>query len=57
VVPEEKHVYTDHDGYQREHVKHDGCLCSHHFSSTSHTTTMHLPVMGPRNRLPEVAAS
>ena len=28
-VPEEQDVYPDHDGYQREHVKHDGCLSSH----------------------------
>jgi hypothetical protein len=24
-------VHADHDGYQREHVKHDGCLFSHLF--------------------------
>ena len=24
VVPEEQDVHADHDGYQREHVKHDG---------------------------------
>ena len=29
LVPEEKDVHADHDGYQREHVKHDGCLSSH----------------------------
>jgi hypothetical protein len=28
-IPEEQDVHTDHDGYQREHVKHDGCLSSH----------------------------
>jgi hypothetical protein len=28
-VPEEQDVHADHDGYQREHVKHDGCLSSH----------------------------
>src|SRR6516165_12545464 len=28
-VPQEQDVHADHDGYQREHVKHDGCLSSH----------------------------
>jgi len=28
-MPEEQDVRTDHDGYQREHVKHDACLPSH----------------------------
>ena len=28
-VPEEQDVDTNHDSYQREHVKHDGCLSSH----------------------------
>jgi len=31
-VPEEQDVHADHadhDGYEREHVKHDGCLSSH----------------------------
>jgi hypothetical protein len=28
-VPEEQDIHADHDGYQREHVKHDGCLSSH----------------------------
>src|SRR5260370_41119689 len=28
-VPEEQDVHADHDGYQREHVKCDGCLSSH----------------------------
>jgi hypothetical protein len=28
-MPEEQDVHADHDGYQREHVKHDGCLPSH----------------------------
>src|SRR5262249_4787359 len=28
-VPEEQDVHADHDGYQREYVKHDGCLSSH----------------------------
>src|SRR6516165_12178171 len=28
-VPEEQDVHADHDGYQRERVKHDGCLSSH----------------------------
>src|SRR5207302_7548932 len=31
VVPEEQDVHADHDGYQREHVYHDGCLPSHRF--------------------------
>jgi len=31
VVPEEQDVHADHDGYQREHVEHDGCLSSHRF--------------------------
>jgi len=31
LVPEEQDVHADHDGYQREHVKHDGCLSSYHF--------------------------
>src|SRR6266487_3703643 len=31
LVPEEQDVHADHDGYQREHVKHDGCLSSHCF--------------------------
>jgi hypothetical protein len=29
VVSEEQDVHADHDGYQREHVKHDGCPFSH----------------------------
>ena len=29
LVPEEQDVHADHDGYQREHVKHYGCLSSH----------------------------
>ena len=28
-MPEEEDVHADHDGYQREHVKHDACLLSH----------------------------
>ncbi len=32
LVPEEQDVHADHDGYQREHVKHDGCLSSHRYS-------------------------
>jgi hypothetical protein len=28
-VPEEQDVHTDHDGYQREYIKYDGCLSSH----------------------------
>jgi hypothetical protein len=28
-VPEEQDVHADHNGYQREHAKHDGCLSSH----------------------------
>src|SRR5215467_16037906 len=31
VVPEEQDVHADHDRYQREHIKHDGCLSSHRF--------------------------
>jgi hypothetical protein len=31
VVPEEQDVHADHDGYQRKHVKRDGCLSSHRF--------------------------
>ena len=31
MVPEEQDVHADHDGYQGEHVKHDGCLSSHRF--------------------------
>ena len=31
VVPEEQDVHADHDGYQRQHVKHDGSLSSHGF--------------------------
>jgi hypothetical protein len=31
VVPEEQDVRADHDGYQREHVKHDDCLSPHRF--------------------------
>jgi len=31
VVPEEWNVRTDHDGYQREHVQHYGCLPAHCF--------------------------
>ena len=30
-MPEEQDVHADYDGYQREHVKHDGCLSSHRF--------------------------
>ena len=29
LVPEEQDVHADHDGYHREHVKHDGRLSSH----------------------------
>jgi len=36
VVPEEQDVHADHDGYQREHVKHDGYL-SHRFVLLSAT--------------------
>jgi hypothetical protein len=28
-VPEKQDIHADHDGYQREHVKHNGCLSSH----------------------------
>jgi hypothetical protein len=28
-VPEEQDVYADHNDYQRDHVKHGGCLSSH----------------------------
>lgn len=28
-VSKEQDVHADHDGDQREHVKHDGCLSSH----------------------------
>jgi len=28
-IPEEQDVHADNDGYQRERVKHDGCLSSH----------------------------
>jgi hypothetical protein len=28
-MAEEQDVHADHDGYQREHVKHDACLPSH----------------------------
>ena len=31
VVPEEQDVRADHDGYQRDHVKHDDCASSHYF--------------------------
>jgi len=31
LVPEEQDVHADHDGYQYEHVKHDGCRSSHRF--------------------------
>ena len=31
MVPEEQDVHAGHDGYQRKHVKHDGCLSSHRF--------------------------
>jgi hypothetical protein len=31
VVPEEQDVHADHDGYHREHVKHDDCSASHRF--------------------------
>jgi hypothetical protein len=27
-MPEEQDVHADHDGYQREHEKHDACLPS-----------------------------
>jgi hypothetical protein len=36
VVPEEQDVHAYHDGYQREHVKHDGYL-SHCFVLLSAT--------------------
>jgi hypothetical protein len=28
-MPEEQDIHADHDGYKREHVKHDACLPSH----------------------------
>jgi hypothetical protein len=28
---EEQDIHADHDGYHREHVKHDGCRSSHRF--------------------------
>jgi hypothetical protein len=31
VVPEEQDVNADHDGYQRDHVQHDGRLPPHRF--------------------------
>jgi hypothetical protein len=31
VMPEEQDIHADHDGYQREHVKRDGCRSSHRF--------------------------
>jgi hypothetical protein len=31
VVPEEQDVHADHDGYHREHVKHDDRPASHRF--------------------------
>jgi hypothetical protein len=31
LVPEEQDIDDDHDGYQREHVEHDGCLSSHRY--------------------------
>jgi hypothetical protein len=30
-VPEEQDVHANDDGYEREHVKHDGCVFSHRF--------------------------
>lgn len=33
LVPEEQDVHTDHDGYHREHVKHDDRLSSHRLFS------------------------
>jgi hypothetical protein len=36
VVPEEQNVHAYHDGYQREHVKHDDYL-SHRFVLLSTT--------------------
>ena len=37
VVLEEQDVHDDHDGYQREHVKHDSCPSSHRFVLLSAT--------------------
>jgi hypothetical protein len=31
LVPEEQDIHADHDGYHRDHVKHDGCRSSHRF--------------------------
>jgi hypothetical protein len=31
VVPEEKDIHSDYNGYQSEHVKHDGGAISHGF--------------------------
>jgi hypothetical protein len=31
VMPEEQDIYADHNGYQREHVKHEGRPSSHRF--------------------------
>ncbi len=31
MVPEEEYVHTNHDGYQREHIKNDGSAFSHRF--------------------------
>src|SRR6516162_9712489 len=31
VMPEEQDIHDDHNGYHREHVKHDSCLSSHRF--------------------------
>jgi hypothetical protein len=38
-MPEEQDVHAGHDGYQREHVKHDACL-------PSHRSTLPLGVVG-----------
>ena len=45
-VPEEQDVHADHDDYQREHVKHDGCQISPSSLSTTRcgvTTTLGKP--------------
>src|SRR5262249_45778408 len=61
VVPEEQDVHADHDRYQREHVKHDGCLSSHRFVLLgrdgveqerrlrwrAHVRQLHCPGLGP----------
>jgi hypothetical protein len=62
-MPEEQDVHADHDGYQREHIKHDACLPSHRsillledrIAATDHTAGRQRVGRFPHNVIGEIA--